>query len=65
MLYFLPAPLRGVIASVLMLVNILFWVPVLLVFAALKLVLPFKWVRLRIDPIVLLIAEAWIWGNST
>jgi 1-acyl-sn-glycerol-3-phosphate acyltransferase len=65
MLYFLPAPLRGLIAAFLLLFNILFWVPVLLFFAAIKLVLPFKRVRLWIDPIILGIAESWIWGNST
>jgi len=64
MLYFLPAPLRGLIATLLMLLNIFFWVPILLVFSSLKLILPFKRVRLAIDPILLSIAEAWIWGNS-
>jgi len=64
MLHFLPAPLVGVIASTLMLLNILFWVPVLLLFATVKLLLPFKRVRLVIDPVLLRIAEAWIAGNS-
>jgi 1-acyl-sn-glycerol-3-phosphate acyltransferase len=64
MLYFLPAPLRGTLATLLMVLNALFWVPILLVVSALKLVLPFKAVRLAIDPILLSIAEAWIWGNS-
>ena len=64
MLYFLPAPLRGLIATLLMVLNALFWVPILLIFSSLKLLLPFKAVRLLIDPILLSIAEAWIWGNS-
>jgi 1-acyl-sn-glycerol-3-phosphate acyltransferase len=64
MLYFLPPALRGVIATLLLLLNILFWVPILLFFAAVKLVLPFKRVRLWIDPLILGIAESWIWGNS-
>jgi len=64
MLHFLPSPLIGMIATVLMVLNALFWVPVLLVFAALKLILPFKSVRLLIDPILLSIAENWIAGNS-
>jgi len=42
----------------------LFWVPILLFFAILKLILPFKAMRLLIDPILLRIAEAWIGGNS-
>ena len=64
MLHFLPAPLLGVIASTLMLLNILFWVPVLLLVATVKLLLPFRRVRLLIDPLLLRIAEAWIAGNS-
>jgi 1-acyl-sn-glycerol-3-phosphate acyltransferase len=64
MLHFLPATLIGMIATVLMVLNALFWVPILLVFATLKLILPFKPVRLLIDPILLSIAENWIAGNS-
>ncbi len=64
MLHFLPAPLRGLIASLLMVLNALCWVPVLLLFTAVKLVLPFKRVRLWVDPILLFIAESWISGNK-
>ncbi|MDO8285394.1 MAG: acyltransferase [Rhodoferax sp.] len=64
MLNFLPTPLVFLIATLLMVLNALFWVPILLVFSSLKLILPFKAVRLAIDPILLSIAEAWIWGNS-
>jgi 1-acyl-sn-glycerol-3-phosphate acyltransferase len=64
MLTFLPAPLLVVVASTLMLLNILLWVPILLATSLVKLLLPFKAVRLWIDPILLRIAEAWIAGNS-
>ena len=64
MLYFLPAPLRGTLATLLMVLNALFWVPILLVVSALKLVLPFKAVRLAIDPILLSIAEAGSGGTA-
>lgn len=64
MLSNLPAPLLGLIASTLMLLNILLWVPLLLLVSMVKLVLPFKQVRLWIDPLLLRIAEAWIAGNS-
>ncbi len=64
MLSALPAPLRALIAATLMLLNILFWVPILLAFSLLKLLLPFKRVRLWIDPLLLRIAETWIAGNS-
>ncbi len=61
---FLPAPLVGLIAAALLGLNALFWVPVLLFFALVKLVLPFDAVRLRIDPVLVAIAETWISGNS-
>ncbi len=64
MLNFLPAPLVALIATVLMVLNVLFWVPILLFFAILKLIIPIKAMRLLIDPILLRIAEAWIAGNS-
>lgn len=64
MLNFLPAPLVGLLASLLLALNVLFWVPVLLLFAIVRLVLPVKRVRLWIDPILVAIAEAWISGNS-
>ncbi len=64
MLNFLPAPLVGLIASLLMALNALFWVPILLLVSFIKLLIPIKAVRLLIDPILLHIAEAWIAGNS-
>ncbi|MFZ3081715.1 acyltransferase [Rhodoferax ferrireducens] len=64
MLNFLPAPLVGLIASLLLALNALFWVPVLLLFSCVKLLLPIKAVRLLIDPLLLHIAETWIAGNS-
>jgi hypothetical protein len=60
MLNFLPGPLLGLVAFLLLLLNILFWVPLLLAFAIVRLILPFKAVRLAIDPLLLRIAEAWI-----
>jgi 1-acyl-sn-glycerol-3-phosphate acyltransferase len=64
MLNFLPPLLVGMIASLLMVLNALFWVPILLMFSFLKLIIPSKKMRLLIDPILLRIAEAWIAGNS-
>ena len=57
---FLPAPLIGVIAFLLLLLNSLFWVPILLLVAIIKLLLPFTAVRLHLDPLLVRIAEAWI-----
>jgi 1-acyl-sn-glycerol-3-phosphate acyltransferase len=64
MLNFLPSPLVGLLATLLLLINILIWVPILLFFALLKLLIPVKSMRLLIDPLLLRIAEAWIAGNS-
>jgi 1-acyl-sn-glycerol-3-phosphate acyltransferase len=64
MLHFLPSPLRLILACTLLVLNVLLWVPLLLVVASFKLVLPFKAVRMAIDPVLLFIAEGWISGNS-
>ena len=54
----------GLIASILLFLNVLLWVPLLLAFALLKLIIPLERMRLLIDPILLHIAESWIAGNS-
>jgi len=64
MLHFLPAPVVGAIASVLMVLNVLFWVPVLLFFSLLKLLLPFDAAQKALAQVLLKIAEAWISCNS-
>ena len=64
MLHFLPPPLLGCIAAALMVLNIFFWVPILLVFAIVKLLLPFEAARKKLDPVLLLIAQRWISCNS-
>ncbi|MBK6295811.1 MAG: acyltransferase [Rhodoferax sp.] len=64
MLSFLPTPLIATLATLLMVINALFWVPILLLVAVVKLLIPIKAVRLHIDPVLLAIAEAWISCNS-
>ena len=64
MLNVLPPVLVGAIASLLMVINALFWVPVLLLFALLKLLCPITSVRSAIAPILVSIAESWISCNS-
>jgi len=64
MLNFLPAPLVGLIAALLLGLNTLFWVPILLIFSVLKLLIPLKAVRQLLARVVLFIAEAWISCNS-
>ncbi|MFA7664778.1 MAG: acyltransferase [Burkholderiaceae bacterium] len=64
MLSFLPSPVRGVIATVLLILNSLLWCGVLFVLALVKLVLPFPTVRRRMDPLLNAVAANWISGNS-
>ena len=64
MLNFLPAVLVGAVASLLMALNALFWVPVLLLLALVKLLVPVPAFRLAIAPALLFVAEAWISCNS-
>ena len=64
MLNGLPPLLVGLIASVLMVLNAVFWEPILLVFSLLKLLLPFAKAQRFFAPILLWIAEAWISCNS-
>ncbi|MDP2369391.1 acyltransferase [Rhodoferax sp.] len=64
MLSFLPTPLIALIATLSMVLNALVWVPILLLVALIKLLIPVKAIRLRIDPVLLFIAEAWISCNS-
>jgi 1-acyl-sn-glycerol-3-phosphate acyltransferase len=64
MLSFLPPFLRGLIALLLLVVNTLFWCSLLFLCALAKLVLPFRSVRVRIDPVLNAIATCWIACNS-
>ena len=64
MLNFLPPLLVGAIATLLMVLNALFWVPLLLFFALLRLLIPIAAVRTALAPLLLKIAESWISCNS-
>ena len=58
MLNFLPPHLLGAIAGLLLFVNVLVWVPMLLVFALPKFLLPIPPIRRVINRILHLIAES-------
>ena len=64
MLNFLPAALVGAIATLLMVLNALFWVPLLLLFSLLRFAIPVPAARRVIAPVLLRIAESWIGCNS-
>lgn len=64
MLNFLPGPLIGVIASILLSLNVIFWVTILFIFTIFKFLFPFKPVRKFLNPILHGLAENWITCNS-
>ena len=64
MLHFLPAPLRGLLASLLLGANIAFWASLLFPLTLLKLLLPFTRIRLALGRALAWIAEGWISCNK-
>jgi 1-acyl-sn-glycerol-3-phosphate acyltransferase len=64
MLGFLPPVVVGVIALCLLVLNTLFWCSLLFIVSLVKLALPMRAVRARIDPLLNTIATQWIGFNS-
>jgi len=64
MLHFLPAPLRGTLAALLLVLNTLFWCWPLFSLAFLKLLLPFAAAQRALRHMMHWIAEVWIGGNK-
>lgn len=64
MLAFLPSPLRGALAALLLTLNTLFWCVPLFVLALVRLALPLASVQRALDPLLNAIATAWVAGNS-
>lgn len=64
MLYFLPAPLKGTLAALSVLVNTLVLFPFLMLFALLKLVLPVIAIRKGCTVVLNNIARVWIGVNN-
>jgi len=64
MLSFLPDKIKGIISSILLGINVLFWVTILFIFSLLKFLLPIPPVRRFFDRVLPKIAENWISGNS-
>lgn len=57
--------LKGVVSAILLLLNTVVMVPILLLFAVLKLLLPIKSIRTRLSQILVWIAELWIAINAS
>jgi len=60
----MPSLLRGVLATLLLVLNTLFWCSLVFLGALVKLLLPFEPVRRRIDPLLNLFANGWVACNS-
>ena len=64
MLHSLPSWLRGIIASLILILNTLFWCWPLFICALLKVVLPFPAIQRSLRSVMHWIAESWIAVNS-
>lgn len=64
MLNFLPSVLIGIVAAILLALNVLFWTSILFAFSVLKFLLPIKLIRRLIDPVLIWLSERWIFCNS-
>lgn len=60
----MPAVLTGAIASLLLLINILFWCSLLFIFTFVKIIIPVPLVRKGVTAILTSIANAWVSCNS-
>lgn len=64
MLSFLPAPVIGVIASILLAINTVFWCLLLYIPALLKLVVPHTGFRVVCTRVIIWISESWVACNT-
>lgn len=60
----LPGLLRACAAALMLVLNTLWWCSLLFVLALVRLVLPWRPVRRRLDPLLNAVATAWVAGNS-
>lgn len=64
MLNFLPAPLVGVIASLLLALNIVTCAVFLFSFSLIKFLIPVAAIRVQLNKVLVFLAEHWIYGNN-
>lgn len=64
MLHFLPAPILGSLALVLMTMNTVWWCSLLILCSFLKLLIPLHPVQVGISVVLVWIAKAWVNGNN-
>ena len=64
MLSFLPAPLIGILNSILLGINTLFWCLLLYIPAILKLIVPHKGFRVLCTKAIIWVSESWVACNT-
>jgi len=56
--------IKGTIVLLIAILNTLFWVPILIVFSIIKLIIPISFVQNILSKFLVWIAENWIWMNT-
>lgn len=64
MMYWFPAPILGLLMALLLLANTVFWVTPIYVLVLIKLVLPFKFIRVPLSRLMSWLAQTWAFCNS-
>ncbi|MDX1452761.1 MAG: acyltransferase [Oleiphilaceae bacterium] len=64
MLHFIPGPIKGLIVTLLIIINTLFWFPPLLLAAITKALLPISIIRVTATKLAIAMATNWISFNS-
>ncbi len=59
------AQFKGTVFLILLMINTVFWVPILLFFSLLKFILPIKIIQNALSKLLIWIANNWIWLNAT
>ncbi len=59
------AQFKGTVFLILLIINTVFWVPILLFFSLLKFILPVKTIQNALSKLLIWIANNWIWLNAT
>lgn len=56
---------KGIIFLIVLIINTVFWVPILLFFSLLKFLIPIKIIQSKLSHLLIGIANKWIWLNAT
>ena len=56
--------IKGIVFLLIVIINTVFWVPILVVFSIIKLLIPITLIRKYLSKLLIWIADNWIWLNS-